>query len=71
MYGMVQMFSSDAVSTGEGVYWMYYTGGSFEEAEVPSGMPGLPEGTSVEGIRYKVSLSPTPEITYHTVAMTS
>ena len=46
------MFSSDGVSQGEGVYWMYYTGGSYEEAEVPHGMPGLPGGSTIEGLRF-------------------
>ena len=30
---------------------MFYAGGSFEEAGVPAGMPGLPDGREVEGLR--------------------
>jgi len=47
----LQIFSSDAVNTGVGVYWMFYTGGNFEEVVVPGGMPTLPEGKSIEGLR--------------------
>ena len=48
----MQIFSSDAVNTGVGVYWMFYSGGSFEEAAVPSGFPDLTAGSSLEGLRY-------------------
>ena len=46
-----QIFSSDAVNTGVGVYWMFYTGGNFETAHTPTGLPDLPEGQEVEGLR--------------------
>ena len=48
----LQIFSSDAVNTGVGVYWMFYSGGNFEEAEVPAGFPMLEAGSSAEGLRY-------------------
>jgi hypothetical protein len=51
-YLPLQIFSSDSVNTGVGVYWMFYTGGNFEEAAVPSGMPALPEGKHIEGLRH-------------------
>lgn len=47
----VQMSSSDSVNKGEGVYWMYYSGGSFEEAKVPEEMPGLTSQKPLEGLR--------------------
>lgn len=47
----MQIFSSDAVNTGVGVYWMFYTGGCFEAATVPNSMHGLPEGQDIEGLR--------------------
>lgn len=49
---ILQMFSNDAVNTGVGVYWMFYSGGSFEEAAVPSGFPGAEPGVQAEGLRY-------------------
>lgn len=50
-WSLLQMFSSDAVNTGVGVYWMFYTGGSFEPVPTPAGLPGLPEGQELEGLR--------------------
>jgi hypothetical protein len=46
-----QILSSDAVNTGVGVYWMFYSGGDFEPVPAPAGMPGLTPGQSVEGLR--------------------
>lgn len=48
----LQILSNNAVATGVGVYWMFYSGGSFEEVEAPQGLPGLQAGHSVEGLRY-------------------
>lgn len=31
---------------------MFYSGGSFEEAEIPDGFPVLEAGSSAEGLRY-------------------
>ena len=47
----LQILSSGSVNTGVGVYWMFYSGGSFEPAAVPSGLHGLAAGTEVEGLR--------------------
>ena len=60
-----QIFSSDAVNTGVGVYWMFYAGGSFEEAVVPAGMPGLAEGTEVEGLRLGALVCYIPAFNVH------
>lgn len=34
----VQILSSSSVSGGTGVYWMFYSGGSFEPVSLPAGM---------------------------------
>lgn len=34
----VQILSSASVSAGEGVYWMFYSGGSFEPVQLPAGL---------------------------------
>lgn len=34
----VQILSSNSVSSGEGVYWMFYSGGSFEAVPLPAGL---------------------------------
>ena len=47
----MQIFSSDTVNTGVGVYWMFYSGASFEEVPIPAGLSALPEGQEVEGLR--------------------
>ncbi len=36
--GDVQIMSSGVVGGGTGVYWMFYSGGSFEEVEVPAAL---------------------------------
>lgn len=36
--GDVQILSSNSVSSGEGVYWMFYSGGSFEAVPLPAGL---------------------------------
>ena len=48
----VQILSNNAVATGVGVYWMFYSGASFEEAEAPEGFPGLKAHDSIEGFWY-------------------
>lgn len=53
----VQILSNNAVATGVGVYWMFYSGGSFEEVEAPQGLPGLQAGHSVEGLRMRPGLA--------------
>ena len=46
-----QIFSSDAVQSSGGVYWMFYEGACFEEAPAPAGLPGLEAGAPAEGLR--------------------
>ena len=48
----VQILSNNAVATGVGVYWMFYSGASFEDVEAPEGFPGLQAHDSIEGLRY-------------------
>jgi hypothetical protein len=36
--GDVQIFSSDAVNSGSGVYWMFYTGFDLAPVEVPQAL---------------------------------
>lgn len=50
-YVALQIFSSDAVNVGVGVYWMFYTGGCYEPAVSPAGLPGFPERQEIEGLR--------------------
>ncbi|KAK9805256.1 hypothetical protein WJX72_009116 [[Myrmecia] bisecta] len=52
----VQVMSNSAKDTGA-VYWMYYSGGSFEPAAAPAGIPGLRPGTEVEGLRMRPGLA--------------
>ena len=47
---LCQVFSSD--NTSAGVYWMFYSGATFESHEAPAGLAGLQSGTEVEGLRY-------------------
>lgn len=53
----VQVLSNSSVDSGVGVYWMFYTGGDYEPVRVPAGVPGLPEGGEVEGIRMRPGLA--------------
>ena len=46
-----QIFSSDAVQSSGGVYWMFYAGSCFEEAPAPAGLHGLSAGAPTEGLR--------------------
>ncbi len=48
----MQILSNNAVATGVGVYWMFYSGASFEDVEAPEGLPGLQAHDSIEGLRY-------------------
>ena len=47
---LCQVFSSD--NTSAGVYWMFYSGATFESREAPAGLAGLQSGAEVEGLRY-------------------
>lgn len=47
----MQILSNGAVRGGVGVYWMFYSGGSFEPIEIPAGFPELPAGETLEGLR--------------------
>jgi len=40
-----------------GVYWMFYTGGDFEPVTAPAGLPGVPAGEAVEGLRMRPGLA--------------
>jgi hypothetical protein len=56
----VQLLSNSSVGTGAGVYWMFYSGGSFEAAAVPEGLArlaGVEPGTEVEGMRLRPGLA--------------
>ncbi|PSC71076.1 transcriptional regulator [Micractinium conductrix] len=58
--GDVQILSSSSVSSGEGVYWMFYAGGSFEQAALPAGLSqsSLDEdGPEQEGLRLRPGLA--------------
>lgn len=54
--GDVQVLSNSSVSSGVGVYWMFYSGGDFEAVAPPEGMPGAEEArrraaaAGVEGV---------------------
>ncbi|CAG9462135.1 unnamed protein product [Pedinophyceae sp. YPF-701] len=50
----VQVLSSGSVNGGEGMYWMFYTGGDFEPVDV--GAVG-PDGAAVEGLRMRPGLA--------------
>lgn len=47
------MFSSDNSSAG--VYWMFYSGATFEPHVAPGGIEGLQAGTETEGLRYTIT----------------
>lgn len=49
--GAAQVLSSDVVNQGAGVYWMFYSGGSFDPVATPPGFPGPPPGSQVEGLQ--------------------
>ncbi|KAL0055171.1 hypothetical protein WJX82_008147 [Trebouxia sp. C0006] len=53
----VQILSNNAVATGVGVYWMFYSGASHEDVEAPEGFPGLQAHDSIEGLRMRPGLA--------------
>eukprot|EP00884_Botryococcus_braunii_P011639 jgi/Botrbrau1/20476/Bobra.145_2s0036.1 len=57
--GDVQIFSNASVNAGIGVYWMFYSGGSFEKVDdsLASLPPGVPSPDYLEGIRTRVGLA--------------
>ena len=44
--------SNSSVNTGVGVWWMFYSGGSFEETAAPAGLPGAKQGIELAGLRW-------------------
>ena len=48
----MQVFSSD--NSAAGVYWMFYSGASFETHVAPAGLTGLQAGAETEGLRYEL-----------------
>lgn len=55
----VQILSSTSVSSGEGVYWMFYSGGSYETVPLPAGLSSQDGegGGDVEGLRLRPGLA--------------
>jgi hypothetical protein len=53
----LQVLSNGSVSSGVGVYWMFYSGGDFEPVPAPQGLPGAAEGAAVEGLRMRPGLA--------------
>ncbi|KAI3438045.1 hypothetical protein D9Q98_000488 [Chlorella vulgaris] len=56
----VQILSSSSVSSGTGVYWMFYSGGSYEQVALPAGMAQASqaaEGGDLEGLRLRPGLA--------------
>ena len=64
----VQVFSNSSVSSGVGVYWMFYTGGDFAAVEAPPGLPPAVDGgdassgggggaAPIEGLRTRPGLA--------------
>lgn len=58
------MLSNSSVSSGVGVYWMFYSGGDFEPVAPPQGLPGAAAadggsgvGVGVEGLRMRPGLA--------------
>ena len=54
---MLQVLSNSSVSSGVGVYWMFYSGGDFEPVSAPGGLPGVSAGAAVEGLRMRPGLA--------------
>jgi hypothetical protein len=52
-----QVLSNSSVSSGVGVYWMFYAGGDYEAVPAPQGLPGAAEGTPIEGLRMRPGLA--------------
>lgn len=59
MLSAVQVFSSNNSSAG--VYWMFYSGASFEAHAAPAGLPGLQAGAETEGLRCVCMQFPFPD----------
>jgi hypothetical protein len=55
--GVLQVLSNSSVSSGVGVYWMFYSGGDFEAVAAPEGLPGAAAGAAVEGLRMRPGLA--------------
>jgi hypothetical protein len=53
----LQVLSNSSVSSGVGVYWMFYAGGDFEPVSAPEGLPGAAAGAAVEGLRMRPGLA--------------
>jgi hypothetical protein len=53
----LQVLSNSSVSSGVGVYWMFYSGGDFEAVRAPPGLPGAAAGDAVEGLRMRPGLA--------------
>lgn len=53
----LQVLSNSSVSSGVGVYWMFYSGGDFEAIAAPEGLPGLAAGQEYEGVRMRAGLA--------------
>ncbi|EFJ53217.1 hypothetical protein VOLCADRAFT_86273 [Volvox carteri f. nagariensis] len=53
----VQVLSNSSVSSGVGVYWMFYSGGDFEPVMLPEGFPSSGERRPVEGLRLRPGLA--------------
>ncbi|KAG2502055.1 hypothetical protein HYH03_000549 [Edaphochlamys debaryana] len=54
--GDVQVLSNSSVSSGVGVYWMFYAGGDYEPVQLPEGFPGA-GAEAVEGMRTRPGLA--------------
>jgi len=52
-----QVLSNSSVSSGVGVYWMFYSGGDLEPVATPQGLPGAEAGAAVEGLRMRPGLA--------------
>jgi hypothetical protein len=52
-----QVLSNSSVSSGVGVYWMFYSGGDFEPVPAPEGLPGMAAGQAYEGVRMRAGLA--------------
>ena len=46
----LQVFSSTSVGEGAGVYWMFYSGGTYESGPLPTSLPGA--AAACEGARH-------------------
>jgi hypothetical protein len=49
--GRSQIFSNASVNAGVGIYWMFYSGGSYERVPSTDLPPGLPSQDDLEGLR--------------------